>query len=384
MSVRSTIHQLYFQHVKRRATSPAARQAVAWAKELELRAQSIKYVMADAFPSLLRPNLTAVKLALTSNCNLRCRGCTYGRTFLPGEALDRATIERAFDDFAELDIARVHLHGGEPMLHPEIGSLVSMACTRGICPSLGTNGIALSEPKVEALYKNGLRSINVGIYGVTERYDWYVDRQGSYDRLVTNLLAVRERFSDIDLTLAWLLMRPTCSRQGVEEISRLAEQLKVSFGVVLVQYGLPYFVEGEERELQLFETDRQLLEEVAEQLLRLKHAQPDRISTSAAAIAAIPDWVILKEQNDVPCYLEDTVFILPNGDVFVCPNHPRLGNLREMRFKDIVHNAKHAQAVRDCMQLNCTRCHFRWDMRTELHGETRRRYRTVGASRALA
>jgi cyclic pyranopterin phosphate synthase len=377
MSLRSNAFSAYFKYVKPHAGSNSARQAIALLKNADRKLMSLKYSLAKPFPRLLDPSITQVKLALTSNCNHRCEGCLYGRSFLPGECIDFNTLKRALDDMAELRVSRVHFHGGEPLLHPDIRELISYSRSVGITPSLGSNAMALSKSKIDDLYARGLRAINVGIYGVGDAYDEYVGHAQRFKRLKRNLSYIREQYPDVDLTLAWLLMRPTCTVDAVRGIRELSQDLKVSFGVVLIQYDFPYFTDGEGGKLQLFEEDRPMLEEVSRELLRLKKLHPDLISTPVSAIAAIPDWIIRKGENNIPCYMDDTVFILPNGDVYVCPKSQSIGNVNHSRFKDIVHTDTHKRAVRNCLELNCPNCNFRYDMRTELNGESRRRYEAI-------
>ena len=101
---------------------------------------SLKYSLARSWPAVLKPAVSYVKLALTSSCNLRCTGCLYGRSFLPGESLDRHTLMRLLDEVTALGIARVHFHGGEPLLHPDLDDLISGAIDRGISPAWAPTG----------------------------------------------------------------------------------------------------------------------------------------------------------------------------------------------------------------------------------------------------
>jgi MoaA/NifB/PqqE/SkfB family radical SAM enzyme len=335
---------------------------------------SLKYGLAKSWPGVLKPAVSYVKLALNSSCNLRCKGCLYGRSFLPGESLDRHTLMRLLDELAALGIARVHFHGGEPLLHPDLDDLISGAIDRGITPSLGTNGLALNERRLDRLHERGLRSINVGLYGVGRAYDDYVGHDGRYGILHTNLLHARQRHPDIALSLGWLIMRPSCNARSLHAAFGLAEELDVPLGAVLLQYDFPYFSEGEQHELQLFARDRPALEDLSRELLSLKRLRPARISTSEAAIASIPDWVVGKQAQRIPCVLDDVLFVLPNGAVHVCPKHAAIGNIRNDRLRDVVHGPGHCAEVRDCFALKCDGCQYRFDRRTDLDAASRRRY----------
>lgn len=375
MTMRSALLRQYFQHLKPRSDHGVGRELVEAYKRLDEGVLSLKYSLARSWPAVLKPAVSYVKLALTSNCNLRCKGCLYGRSFLPGESLDRATLMRLLDDMAALGVARVHFHGGEPLLHPDLDDLVSGAVDRGITPSLGTNGLALNERRLDRLHERGLRSINVGLYGVGAAYDDYVGHAGRYEILRANLAHARQRHPDVALSLGWLIMRPSCNARSLQAVLQLAEELDVPFGAVLLQYDFPYFSEGEQRELQLFAQDRPALEDLSRELLSLKRLRPGRISTSEVAIASIPDWVVGKQAQQTACVLDDVLFVLPDGAVHVCPKHAPIGNIRSDRLRDLLHGPGHCAEVRDCFALKCDGCQYRFDRRTDLDAASRRRYR---------
>jgi MoaA/NifB/PqqE/SkfB family radical SAM enzyme len=380
MTMRSASLNFYFKHIKPHAESSAVRSMVGLLKGVDRECTSLKYSLAQSFPGLLAPALSEVNISLISNCSLRCKACLYGRSFLPNHRLQAETVVAILDDLAELHIPKVHLYGGEPLLYPEITRLISHARDRGIFPSLGTNAILLDEDTTDELYRSGLRALNVGVYGIGSDYDEYVGKAGSFAKMERNLTSIRSRYPDVNLTLAWLVMRPTCSLDAVAGIWDFSKNLDVSFGPILIQYDFPYFSEGDNGELQLFEEDRSMLEAVSRRLVQLKTLEPGRISISLEGLAAIPDWIIKKGANDIPCYMEDNVWILPNGDVHVCPKRPPIGNIKQTRFKSLVHGEAHEREVRDCLALNCPNCHVRYDTRTILHNRSRRHYAELARS----
>jgi cyclic pyranopterin phosphate synthase len=374
MAIRSHALNFYFKHVKPHAGSPPVKSAIGFLKELDRECMSLKYALARTLPSVLAPAISSINVSLISNCSLRCKACLYGRSFLPNERIGTKAIMDTLDDLAEMHVPKVHLYGGEPLLYPDIKPLISHARALGIYPSLGTNAILLDPATTDELYGIGLRALNVGVYGIGEQYDAYVGKTGSFEKMERHLTYLRTRYPDVAVSLAWLIMRPTCNLEALEGIWELSRRLDVSFGPILIQYDFPYFSEGEHGELQLFESDRPMLEQLSRRLVEMKKLEPGRISISLAGLAAIPDWVVKKGENDIPCYMEDNVWILPNGDVHVCPKRRAIGNINQTRFKHIVHTRLHRQEVHDCLLLNCTNCHVRYDTRTNLHAPSRRHY----------
>ena len=51
----------------------------------------------ERFPSLIRPHPEHIYLTLTANCNLRCKGCRYGRDFMAGQQLPLPMVRDLLD-----------------------------------------------------------------------------------------------------------------------------------------------------------------------------------------------------------------------------------------------------------------------------------------------
>src|SRR5262249_48106536 len=148
--------------------------------------------------------------------------------------------------------------------------IVEHAVSLGLHPWLTTNGILLKE-KIDDLYAAGLRVISIGFYGTGEEYNSYVQRPQQYSRMERGIEYLRERYgSKIDLTLSWLLMRPTCNLEAIEEMRRFAEKYQAKVGINLVHYSLPYFTEGPNRELQFRDEDRADIQTIVAELVRFK------------------------------------------------------------------------------------------------------------------
>jgi MoaA/NifB/PqqE/SkfB family radical SAM enzyme len=96
-----------------------------------------------------RPILNYLELHLTDHCNLNCKGCGH---FCPIAGEWFANIEQHAKDMEQLSklfskITKIRLMGGEPLLHPDVTSFLSV--TRHWFPAsdirLVTNGILLPQ-----------------------------------------------------------------------------------------------------------------------------------------------------------------------------------------------------------------------------------------------
>jgi molybdenum cofactor biosynthesis enzyme MoaA len=335
----------------------------------------VSHTLASRYPSLVRPNPQQIYVSLTALCNLRCKGCLYGtHEFMPGHELPWPLVRELLDDVKALGIRDVRLYGGEPLLHKDLTAIVRYATDIGLRPWVTTNGLLLSE-KFDALYDAGLRRFSFGLYGTGNEYDEYVRRPERFHRLCQGLSHVRHRYGDdVMIEMGWLLMRPTCSLDAVREVWALASRFETPIYVNLIHYSLPYFTEGEDRELQFRPDDLPAIEETVAELLRLQKVDPRMFLNSRVGLKSIPDWLVRGPQMRVPCTENSLVWVGADGTVQMCYVTFKLGNLHEKRLADLLFTPEHQQAARDCVALNCPNCHCSYDRRTATHYPTRRRF----------
>ena len=329
---------------------------------------------AAVLPQIIQPDPQEIYVTLTADCNLRCKGCRYGRDFMAGSQLPFPLVRDLLDDCKSLNIRNVRLYGSEPLLHRDLVRIVSHSSSLGLHTWLTTNGILLKK-KVDALYDAGLRRISVGFYGTDDGYNAYVQRKDQFVRLEEGIAYVRARYGmNITMTLGWVLMRPTCSVEEVRRMWEFVERYQTPVGVSLVHYSLPYFTEGPERMLQFRPEDRPALEEVTAELLRLKQLRPNLIQQSEMALRSIVDWTLKGPKMEVPCDRYKLIWIGADGTVQMCYVTFKLGNLHEKRLKDLLFTPAHQQAAVGAFTLRCPRCHCSYHTRIERHLPSRLKY----------
>jgi hopanoid biosynthesis associated radical SAM protein HpnH len=111
-------------------------------------------------------------------CNLACAGC--GKTQYPANILKaQLAVEECMRAVDECPAPVVSIAGGEPLLHPEIGEIVSRIARRGKYIYLCTNGLLL-EQKLDLFEPSRFLSFNVHLDGFEEEHDHSTCRDGVY------------------------------------------------------------------------------------------------------------------------------------------------------------------------------------------------------------
>ncbi|MDR2304716.1 MAG: GTP 3',8-cyclase MoaA [Treponema sp.] len=113
------------------------------------------------------------RISLTSRCNLRCPYC-YGEETRtdPADELRPDEIAEIVSVLAELDMQKVRLSGGEPLLRPDLGEIIStVSKTRGIRETVMTTNAQGLTGKLRNLKDAGLMRLNISLDSLqAERY----------------------------------------------------------------------------------------------------------------------------------------------------------------------------------------------------------------------
>ncbi len=142
-----------------------------------------------------------VQAHITSRCNFKCKFCAHALNHMEFEGLgirnENMTMEifcKLIDDLKEfpLKVKSINIAGvGEPLLHPEIVSMVKYAKEAGVAERIEivTNASLLLPELSDRLIDAGLDRLRVSIEGMDDRE--YKDvcraKEGTFSKIVSNL-----------------------------------------------------------------------------------------------------------------------------------------------------------------------------------------------------
>jgi hopanoid biosynthesis associated radical SAM protein HpnH len=131
-----------------------------------------------------------VELEPLFQCNLACEGC--GKIQHPVHELRRRMpVQQAVEAVEECGAPMVSIAGGEPLIHPEIDTIVSELIKRKKYVYLCTNAL-LMERKLHLFKPGPYFSWAVHIDGLRERHDASVAREGVFDKAVSAIQAAKQ------------------------------------------------------------------------------------------------------------------------------------------------------------------------------------------------
>lgn len=132
-----------------------------------------------------------LRISLTESCNLRCIYC-IPENFMPkfyneNMILTKENIFDIIEASVELNIKKIRLTGGEPLLRKDIVDIVKGIKDRGIEKIyITTNGILLSE-KIESLRDAGLSGVNISLDTLDREKFSFITRGGDIERVLQGI-----------------------------------------------------------------------------------------------------------------------------------------------------------------------------------------------------
>jgi radical SAM protein with 4Fe4S-binding SPASM domain len=109
-----------------------------------------------------------VEISPVGNCNHRCLFCAYDYIGHPNRRLDTGRLLTTVQEMAACGVKSIVLAGeGEPLLHPDIGTIIGHIRSSGIDVGLFTNGQALNGTLAQLILPD-LTFVRVSFNGGTE------------------------------------------------------------------------------------------------------------------------------------------------------------------------------------------------------------------------
>jgi MoaA/NifB/PqqE/SkfB family radical SAM enzyme len=129
--------------------------------------------------------LRLVGIDLTECCQCRCVHCYDAKAHSKRASLSAGEVRSILDQAAAMHATEISFSGGEPLLHPDLVSLVSYAHQKGLSTKVNTNGIGLSAALIRALRAAGLNWCAVSIDSVAaDEHDALRGYPGCHERAV--------------------------------------------------------------------------------------------------------------------------------------------------------------------------------------------------------
>jgi hypothetical protein len=109
---------------------------------------------------------------ITTDCNLKCPGC-YRGCDRDDNIPVHEPVEKVKENILKMKFLRncqiISLSGGEPLLHPDLGSIIRFIKDNGMYPFVHTNGVLLTPEMITILKKEGLSGLIIRVDSLSRK-----------------------------------------------------------------------------------------------------------------------------------------------------------------------------------------------------------------------
>jgi MoaA/NifB/PqqE/SkfB family radical SAM enzyme len=111
---------------------------------------------------------------------------------------------------------------GEPLMHPQLSSMINYVISKNIVCAVGTNGTLL-ESKARELIDSGVNIINVSVDSIGPKHDEIRGVPGTFDRVVRGIRAIKSNTLRYDPIIT---VNCTISEYGYEHLTDLYKEMR--------------------------------------------------------------------------------------------------------------------------------------------------------------
>lgn len=133
----------------------------------------------------------------TRTCNLKCAHCYMDSDAqkYQGE-LTTEEAKQFIDDLADFKVPVLLFSGGEPLIRPDFFELAEYAVSKGIRPTLSTNGTLITREVAQRIKDIGVGYVGISLDGLQDVNDKFRGREGAFQAAmegIQNCVAADQR-----------------------------------------------------------------------------------------------------------------------------------------------------------------------------------------------
>jgi len=179
----------------------------------------------------------AINVEISGKCNLRCPECATGSGQMrrPAGLMSEEFFKKLVSELRPYLLNMNLYFQGEPMLHPDFFTFVSLA--RGIRLTLSTNGHYLSDENIQKIVKSDIRKIIVSLDGFDQKTYSAYRRGGDFESVKEGVIklaaAIRKNNCRKKLVVQFLVNRH--NENQIQEVRNFCREAGVRFHLKSMQ-----------------------------------------------------------------------------------------------------------------------------------------------------
>ncbi|MDR1243747.1 MAG: radical SAM protein [Endomicrobium sp.] len=261
-----------------------------------------------------------ITLELTYNCNFKCVHCfnSYKKAQDKSLELSLENIKYIVEKTKKLDILKIYLFGGEPLLNKNFKEIYVFLWNQGFQITITTNGFLLSKKIIDLFKKYPPFNLNISLYGYNSQT--YIDTTSFnvFETIYSNLKSLQE--SNMDFFIKYIALKTNFNYDLIINF-----MLKNSFN-----YAIQYSI------IPLLNTDLKSLQyQISEtELKQISPAKNMNLKVDATEHYSVYE----KKENRCEVWKQSFV-IAPNGDMRPCipfTNSKKINIFKRIKIENLL------------------------------------------------
>ncbi len=319
----------------------------------------------NAHPAADSNDLFLLAINLTKRCNLSCAHCYMDAEMMQRGGANELTTKEVcglLDEIAGRSTnTMVVLTGGEPLMRGDLEELVTHGAGRGLAMVVGTNAMALTDKRVQALKTAGAMGVGISVDSLDpEKHDAFRGLPGAWGKTMAGIEACKRH--DLPFQIHF-----SVTESNADEVPSMIDFAHAAGARVLNVFFLVCTGRGE----SMSDISPVTYERVLNQLVAAQEQSAELLIRARCA----PHYKRVAYQRNPASTLTRAAGyegggclagihycrIMSEGGVTACPYIPKEeGNIRETKFWDIWDRSPTFQSLRDAtLQGKCGTCEFR-------------------------
>lgn len=177
---------------------------------------------------LKKQPLRYADFAINFNCNLKCQHCfaTALKKRSPQETMTISDYKRVAEELIDLGCINFSFQGGEPLLNPNLGKIITAFQPHKSLISITTNGTLLTEEKIKWLKKIGVDILTISLdSSIPEEHDNFRGVPGTFGKTMKGIkLALK---NGLRVTIGTTISHENIRSKGIIKLLEICKKLKV-------------------------------------------------------------------------------------------------------------------------------------------------------------
>ncbi|MDP4183040.1 MAG: radical SAM protein [Bacillota bacterium] len=300
-----------------------------------------------------------IDIALSINCNLKCKMCGYREPIANEEGLKKEDVFRLLRDARELGLESIAFSGGEVLMRKDIFDIVSYARDLNISEIIVvTNGTLVNEENAKKLVKSGMTNVNISLEG-PEHINDFIRGEGTYKKVVEAINIFKKYEEKLVISVNTVISKYNC--RNLFEFTKFVYE---DLGIRNITYSplntdmMGSNLEKYHSDLVALPEDIPYIESAIESIIEFSNSKNDNF-ISETYMRKMTDYFLGKRiAPQRPCLIpSESCGIDSAGNVFPCwVEYKCAGNITKESLKDIVVKDIYRNQCESALLMKCKGC----------------------------